>query len=169
MAAERRRYCPQCATRLVQRTIGTHVRLCCVSCDFVCWYYASSLVAALFEYDNRLVFARNVAWPHGKFGLITWFLEPCEDPAAGVAREVAEELALEAEISQFIGAYGFARNNQLLLAYHLYAAGEIRLNDELQEYRLVAKANAQYWHGGTGRAVRDWLWVQGYLPQTRQQ
>src|SRR5699024_6109055 len=160
MAAERRRYCPQCATRLVQRTIETHVRLCCPACDFVFWDNPTPVVAALVEYDNRLVFARNVAWPPGKFGLITGFLEPCEDPAVGVVREVAEELALEAEISQFIGAYGFARNNQLLLAYHLYAAGEIRLNDELQEYRLVAKAKAKYWPGGTGLAVRDWLRAQ---------
>lgn len=160
-----RRYCPVCATPLVQRTIETYDRLCCPTCDFTFWDNPTPVVAALVEYDNRLVFARNTAWPEGKFGLITGFLEPREDPADGVVREVAEELSLTGKITEFIGAYGFARNNQVLLAYHIRGHGDIRLNEELIEYRLVAKHKAYYRPAGTGLAVRDWLRSQGYDPE----
>src|SRR5699024_4717948 len=96
-----RRYCPACATPLVQRTIETYNRLCCPACDFVFWDNPTPVVAALVEYDGRLLVARNAAWPAGKFGLITGFLEPREDPAEGVLREVDEELSLAATISCF--------------------------------------------------------------------
>lgn len=160
-----RRYCPVCATPLEQRTIETYARLCCPACDYTFWDNPTPVVAALVEYDNRLVVARNAAWPLGKFGLITGFLEPCEDPAIGVLREVAEELSLSGEITAFIGAYGFARNNQVLLCYHVRGRGEIRLNEELAEYRLLEKHRVRYWPGGTGLAVRDWLREQGYEPE----
>jgi len=163
-----RRYCPRCATRLVHRSIETYDRLCCPACDFVFWDNPTPVVAALVEYDERLVFARNAAWPEGKFGLVTGFLEPREDPAAAVLREVTEELSLIGRITCFIGAYGFARNNQLLLAYHILGQGEIRLNEELIEYRLVAKHKARYRPAGTGLAVRDWLRAQGHDPQERE-
>jgi len=161
-----RRYCPVCATELAHRMLGGYERLCCSACDFVFWDNPTPVVGAIVEYDNRLLFARNAAWPPGKFALVTGYLEPCEDPAAGILREVREELDLRGEISSFVGAYGFARKNQLLLVYHVHAAhGIIRLNEELAEYRLVAKDQATYWPGGTGWAVRDWLVAQGYSPQ----
>lgn len=159
-----RRYCPVCAAPLAVRTIETHDRLCCPECDYVFWDNPTPVVAAIVEYDNRLLLARNAAWPEGMFGLITGFLEPCEEPADGVVREVAEETALGATINCFVGAYGFARKNQLLLAYHVHAGGQIRLNEELIDYRLIEKHEARYWPGGTGLAVRDWLRGQGYDP-----
>lgn len=163
-----RRYCPTCATALESRLIETYDRLCCPACDFVFWDNPTPVVAALVEYDDRLLVARNAAWPEGKFGLITGFLEPREDPADAVLREVDEELGLAARISCFIGAYGFARKNQLLLAYHVHASGDIQLNEELIEYRLVDKDKMRYWPRGTGHAVRDWLLGQGFSPLQRE-
>jgi len=113
------------------------------------------------------VFARNALWPEGMYGLITGFLEPREDPAEGIVREVAEELGIQAHITEFIGAYGFARKNQVLLAYHLVGQGDITLDAELADYFHVAKQDAEFWPGGTGLAVRDWLRAQGYDPQPR--
>mgnify|MGYP000028083238 CR=1 FL=1 len=35
--------------------------------------------------------------------------------------------------------------------------GEITLNEELAEYRLIAPEKLKAWDYGTGLAVRDWL------------
>lgn len=166
---DRRRYCPVCARPLVMRDLAGFDRLLCpdAQCGYVFWDNPIPVVAAVVEHDDQLVFARNVKWPEGMYGLVTGFLEPREEPAAGVVREVGEELGIEAEITEFIGAYGFARKNQLLLAYHLVGHGDIRLNEELAEWFHVAKAGAEYWPGGTGLAVRDWLRARGYDPQPR--
>lgn len=167
---DRRRYCPVCASQLVEREIAGFQRPVCpdTACGFVFWDNPIPVVAAVVEHQGQLVFARNAQWPQGMHGLVTGFLEPREDPAEGVVREVAEELGIEATITEFIGAYGFARKNQLLLAYHLIGDGEIRLNEELAEWFPVDKAEAEYWPGGTGLAVRDWLRRQGYDPQPRE-
>ena len=167
---ERRQFCPVCAERLIYQTLSDRERLACptAACGYVFWDNPIPVVAGVVEHEGALVFARNVAWPQGMYGLVTGFLEPREEPAEGVVREVAEELGLRARVTEFIGAYGFARKNQLLLAYHLIGEGSIRLNEELAEYFHVDKTKAEYWPGGTGLAVRDWLTSQGYDPQPRE-
>ena len=167
---DNRQFCPVCATRLERRNIGGFERPLCPDfhCGYVFWDNPIPVVAGVVEHDGQLVFARNALWPVGMYGLITGFLEPRETPEDGVIREVAEELGIEARITTFIGAYGFARKNQLLLAYHLIGHGEIHLDEELADYFHVQKGDAKYWPGGTGLAVRDWLRSQGFDPQPRE-
>lgn len=121
------------------------------------WDNPLPVVAALVEYEGRLVLARNAAWAEGKFGLVTGFLERDESPEAAVAREVKEELDLDARSVALIGVYAFPIKNEFILAYHVQAAGRIRLNEELAEIRLVEPDRLKAWDYGTGHAVRDWL------------
>ncbi|MES1926741.1 NUDIX domain-containing protein [Salinisphaera sp. T31B1] len=167
---DNRQFCPVCTSLLVHREIGGIERPLCsdTSCGFVFWDNPIPVVAGIVEHEGKLVFARNALWPEGMYGLVTGFLEPRETPEFGVVREVAEELGLRARVTEFVGAYGFARKNQLLLAYHLVAEGTITLDAELADYFHVDKAEAEYWPGGTGLAVRDWLLSQGYDPQPRE-
>ncbi|MBL8425717.1 MAG: NUDIX hydrolase, partial [Candidatus Accumulibacter phosphatis] len=79
------------------------------------------------------------------------------EPAAGVAREVREELGLDAVAVTLIGVYPFARKHEVIIAYHVLACGEIRLNEELAEFRLIAPEKLKAWDFGTGLAVADWL------------
>jgi NADH pyrophosphatase NudC (nudix superfamily) len=91
------------------------------------------------------------------FGLVTGFLERGETPDEGVLREVEEELGLVGEIADFIGYYAFFQMNQLLLAFHVKATGEIALGDELEEIRRIPPEKLRPWRFGTGYAVMDWL------------
>ena len=47
--------------------------------------------------------------------------------------------------------------NQLIVAYHVVAHGEIRLSPELAEYKLFAPGDIVCWPAGTGYAVAEWL------------
>ena len=127
------------------------------ACGFVHWDNPVPVVAALVEFDGRILLARNVAWPEKAFGLITGYLERDETPEEAIVREVAEELALTAEAVALIGLYAFPDKNQLIVAYHVRAGGTIRLNEELAEIRLIEPARLKAWDYGTGPAVRDWL------------
>ena len=105
-----------------------------------------------------MILARNKAWADPKmFGLITGFLEKGESPEDAVAREVKEELSLEATAVNFVGLYPFERRNELIIAYHVPAQGEVRLNEELADYRRIAPGKLKPWDFGTGLALRDWL------------
>ena len=153
------RFCPQCGGALEMREAGGLPRPTCPdeACGFVLWDNPVPVVAALVEYEGRVVLARNVAWPENAFGLVTGFLERDEAPEAAVAREVAEELGLAVSAVSLIGLYPFARMNQLLIAYHVVAQGRIVLNEELAEVRLIEPGRLKPWDFGTGLAVADWL------------
>lgn len=152
-------YCPLCGKELIKKEMEGKERLACPSdtCGFVWWDNPLTVVAAIVEKDGNILLARNKEWPEKIFALITGFLEKGETPEAAVVREVKEELGLDAEIREMIGIYSFFERNQLIIAYYLTAAGEIRLGDELAEIRMIHPGKLRPWPFGTGLAVRDWL------------
>lgn len=156
------RYCPSCGLPLQTGPLAGRERQACPdpACGWVHWDNPLPVVAAVIQCvdrDGAVLLARNHAWAEGKFGLVTGFLERDESPEAAVAREVREETALESRRVALIGVYPFARKNEVILAYHVEAAGDIVLNEELAEYRLVAPGRLQAWDYGTGPAVAEWL------------
>ncbi len=65
---------------------------------------------------------------------------------------------------QLIGVYDFQRMNQVIIAYHVVARGEVRLSPELAEYRLFTPETVRCWRAGTGYALADWLSARGFTP-----
>lgn len=158
------KFCPHCAKPLSLAVHGEQQRLACAdrTCGFVLWDNPVPVVAVVVEHEGGVILAHNKLWPQKFFGLITGFLEKTDpSPEAAVLREVKEELGLDATEAHFIGHYMFARMNQLLIAYHVPAAGDIVLGDELSEWKRVAFENVRYWPAGTGFALRDWLRTKG--------
>lgn len=166
------RYCPQCATPLAlivaDEDGGPKQRLRCPACDFTHWNNPTPVLAAVVQCADRggrLLLARNAAWTGRMFALITGFMEAGETPEDGIAREVLEETSLVAESVKLIGVYDFQRMNQVIMAYHVVARGEIELSPELAEYRLFEPSDVLCWPAGTGFALADWLRGQGLVPQ----
>ena len=156
------RYCPRCGGDLADACIDDHARRVCpdTACGFIAWGNPVPVVCALIECLDRggqRLLARNVAWPAGRFALVTGFLERDEAPALAVAREVKEETGLDTRAVHWIGNYSFAEANQVLLVYHVEAVGDIALNDELAEVKLIPKHKLKGWERGTGWAVLDWV------------
>jgi NADH pyrophosphatase NudC (nudix superfamily) len=166
------RFCPQCATKLAPRVEdedgAPKERMRCPACDFTHWNNPTPVLAAVVECadrDGQLLLARNAAWAGRMFALITGFMEAGETAEAGITREVAEETALQVEALNLIGVYDFQRMNQVIIAYHAVARGEIRLSPELAEYKLFAPADVVCWRAGTGYALADWLRGRGIAPR----
>jgi NAD+ diphosphatase len=156
------RFCPHCGSPLARGWIAGRERAYCraTGCEFVHWDNPLPVVAALIQCadrDGAVLLARNHAWATGKFGLITGFMERDESPEEAVAREVREEVGLVADAVVLIGVYPFQRKNEVILAYYISACGEITLNEELAEYRLVPPNRLKPWDFGTGLAIADWL------------
>jgi NAD+ diphosphatase len=153
------RFCPRCATPLATREDGGRDRLACPKegCGYVFYDNPTPVVSALVEREGAIILARNKGWPEEWFGLVAGFLERGESPPEGVLREVKEELGLDGEIVSLIGLYPFPEMNQVIIAYHVRARGEIALGDELAAYKAVPPEKLRPWPMGTGHAVRDWL------------
>ncbi len=165
-------FCSNCATRLepiaMVEDSGEKVRLRCPACGWTHWNNPTPVLAAVIECvdrEGRILLARNAAWPGKFYGLVTGFMEAGETPEEGIAREVGEETSLTVEALSLIGVYEFLRMNQVIIAYHAKARGEIVLSPELVEYRTVAPERVKCWPAGTGRALADWLTSRGIEPQ----
>jgi NAD+ diphosphatase len=165
------RHCPNCATPLARTTVeedgGPKERLRCPACGWTHWNNPVPVLAAVIEctdHGGQILLARNAAWPGRMFALITGFMEAGETPEEGVAREVVEETSLTVESTRLIGVYDFQRMNQLIVAYHVCAHGEVRLSPELAEYRRFAPTEVRCWPAGTGYALADWLRSRGHVP-----
>jgi NADH pyrophosphatase NudC (nudix superfamily) len=98
------------------------------------------------------------------FALITGFMEANETAGEGIIREVQEETGLRVEAPVLVGVYDFQRMNQLIVAYHVQARGEIVLSPELAEYKLFRPEDLRCWRAGTGYALADWLTARGITP-----
>ena len=166
------RFCSNCATPLewlsIEEDGGPKSRLRCPGCAYTHWNNPTPVLAAVIEMADRggqVLLARNAAWAGRMFALVTGFMEADETPEEGIAREVGEETSLTVDSLSLIGVYEFLRMNQVIIAYHVAARGEIVLSPELAEYKLMAPEQIKCWPAGTGRAVADWLISRGIEPQ----
>ena len=163
------RFCPQCATPLqwIARLEdgGEKQRLRCPACDWTHWNNPTPVLAAVIEYQGRILLARNAAWTDKFYALVTGFMEAGETPEEGIAREISEETQLRACSLELIGVYDFQRMNQLIIAYHAACEGEVKLSPELVDYKLFAFEQVRCWPAGTGQALADWLRSRGHEPQ----
>jgi NADH pyrophosphatase NudC (nudix superfamily) len=162
------RFCPSCATPLAHiealEDSGPKTRLRCPACDWTHWNNPTPVLAAIVEYRGQVLLARNALWPPKMFALITGFMEAGETPQEGIAREVKEETNLDVREADLVGVYDFQRMNQVIIAYHVVADGEVSLSPELVDYRLYDLSDLKCWPAGTGYALADWLRTRGHEP-----
>ena len=162
-------FCPDCATPLQWMDMledgGYKKRNRCPACGFTHWNNPTPVLAAVITYQNKILLARNAAWPGRMFALVTGFMEAGESPEEGIAREIAEETNLAAGELSLIGAYEFKRMNQLIVAYHAVCDGDVKLSPELAEYKLFEPEKVVCWQAGTGLALAKHLQSLGHTPQ----
>jgi len=162
------KFCPSCAKPLGMVTQvedgGPKARLRCTHCDYTHWNNPTPVLAAVVEYEGKILLARNAAWSGEKFALITGFMEAGETPEGGIEREIAEETNLSTSALKLIGVYDFQRMNQIIIAYHAVCSGEVKLSPELVDYKLYAFEDVVCWPAGTGFAVADFLTSRGHTP-----
>ena len=162
------KFCPACAAPLTLQSQmedgGEKARLRCTACDYTHWNNPTPVLAAVVEYQGKILLARNAAWSGEKFALITGFMEAGETPEGGIAREISEETNLQTSALKLIGVYDFQRMNQVIIAYHAVCHGEVRLSPELVDYKLYAFEDVLCWPSGTGYALAEFLRSRGHEP-----
>ena len=156
-------FCSKCGSELVDKEEDGRIRRVCSSdsCDWVFWNNPTPVVAAIVEHEGKVLLVRNKGWPAKWLGLVTGFLEKGETPEDGVLRELKEELGLTGVIEEFLGTYSFFEANQIILAFHVKAEGEVTLGDEIEKYRAFPPEKVKPWSLGTGPALKDWLEKRG--------
>jgi NAD+ diphosphatase len=157
------RFCLRCGGALQPHEEEGRTRLRCEACSWVHYGNPTPVVAAIVEHrlegesEASVVLVRNHGWPEKWFGLVTGFLEANETPGEGVLRELKEELGLDGTVVSLVGVYAFPQRNELIVAYHVRATGEIVRGAELADHKRVPIEKVRPWPFGTGEALKDWL------------
>jgi NADH pyrophosphatase NudC (nudix superfamily) len=168
---KRMKYCPECASLLEPKHVDGVERKACTSpeCSFVHWDNPVPVVAALVQYQGKIVLARNSQWPEDMFSLVTGYLERSETPEEASVREVKEELGLNGKVQDFIGCYSFTEKNQVILAHWVVATGELKSGSEISEVKLLSREELELWQFGrlalTSAIVK--LWLEKTTPNNR--
>ena len=100
------RYCPYCATRLVQADDHGVMRPTCPACGFIAYRNPAPAVGVILERDEHIVLVRRRFEPMaGLWSLPAGFMEYGESPEATAVRETLEETGLEIELTGLQNAY----------------------------------------------------------------
>jgi 8-oxo-dGTP diphosphatase len=104
-------YCPQCGSRLANRTIERRDRASCERCGFVDYENPKPCVGVLVVDAGKVLLVERAAEPFkGYWDIPGGFLDAAEGPAEAARREMLEETGLEidpVEVLDFwLDAYG---------------------------------------------------------------
>ena len=157
------RFCPLCATRLVQRTVAGRVRATCPECGWVHYAQLKVGAGAVIERQGRLLLLRRARAPfRGCWNLPAGYVEADESPATAAERETFEETGLSVQATELFGLYFFAddpRGNGLLIAYRCrVVGGTLCESDEGYEPTYFSRDElpTALAGGGHDRAIADW-------------
>jgi 8-oxo-dGTP diphosphatase len=136
------RQCPRCAAALEHE----HGLVRCPACALVVYARPTPAVCALIvDDDGRVLLGRRAVEPAaGRWDILGGFMEEDEQPLETLRRELREELGLEIEPLEFVGAVGDRYGEEARATLNLcwtarVVGGELRLSEELAEVRWFAR------------------------------
>ena len=103
----------------------------CPDCNLIAYPRLSPSIIVLVHRDDKLLLARNAAWPEGMYSTLAGFVEPGESIEQTVHREVFEEVGIHVKNLRYLGSQSWPFPNSLMLGFHAeYDRGEFVLQPE---------------------------------------
>ena len=134
-------HCARCGALTASGEAG-HVRKC-PSCGATHHPRTDPVVIMLVRDDehDRVLLGRQPRWPAGRFSTLAGFVEPGESLEDAVAREVAEEAAVEVGDVRYRSSQPWPFPASLMVGFHAtYAGGEAHTADrELEAVRWFGR------------------------------
>lgn len=99
------RYCPRCGeARLQPNNAKSFV---CTSCGFVYYHSSAAVVAAIIEYEDKIILTHRANEPQkGTLALPGGFVDYEEDLECALIRELQEELNIKVSTPIYLCSYG---------------------------------------------------------------
>jgi NAD+ diphosphatase len=117
-------HCGACGT-LTER-VGRERARRCPACGLIAYPRIAPAMMVLVTRGQRLLLARGVNFPPGRYSALAGFLEAGETIEEAIMREVREEVGIEVGPPQYFGSQSWPFPNSLMIAFTApYAAGEL--------------------------------------------
>ncbi len=132
----RSRFCGGCGGELDASQGGWSMR--CARCGLETYPRTDQAIIVAVSSGDRLLLGRQQTWPAGRWSLVAGFVEPGETLAQAVAREVAEETAVQVRDVVYADSQPWPFPSALMLGFFAEAdadAADPVVGDELEAAR----------------------------------
>lgn len=128
------RFCPRCGGQLEHGHAGHLAR--CTACGAQHFPQLDpAVIVRVTDADDRVLLARQISWPAGRFSVLAGFVEPGETIEGTVRREVGEEVGVRVGAVDYVASQPWPFPSSLMLGFT--AAAETTELD-LQEDEIAA-------------------------------
>lgn len=140
----RARHCGVCGAP-TRSTHAGHRRECTSDvCGDVQFPRADPAVITLVRRGERSLLARQPGWPPGRYSTLAGFVEPGETLEQAVGREVAEEVGLVVEATEYFASQPWPFPHTLMIGFRTRAGpGETMLGAEIEDARWFEREELQ--------------------------
>lgn len=128
------KFCPTCQSSLVRKEIEHKARLTCPNCGFIFWNNPKPVTSILLHKDGKVLMLKSHKEPYVDYWVLPGgYIDYEEEPFQAAAREVKEEIGLEAKIESLIDVYRIGddpRGANIDIVYVGTAEGEPKVESE---------------------------------------
>ena len=120
-------FCPNCGTRLTERSIGDEGLVpWCESCQCP-WFdsFSTCIIAAVMNDAGEVLLQRERRRPEREV-LVAGYIKPGESAEDAARREIAEETGLTVTSLRYVGSYPHMNGDMLMLGFAATAEGEVK-------------------------------------------
>ncbi len=123
------KYCPACATPLLEKTVSHVSRPSCPACGFILFLEPKLVTVVVVQHGGKILLGRrNMEPARGKWTFFGGYVDRGEKVEDAAIREVKEETNLDVRLDALLGLYSERGNPHILVAY----AASI-INDDISE------------------------------------
>lgn len=159
------KYCPMCATTMVQAEKFGALRQCCPNpeCEFVVFQDPKVVTVVLVEHQGRILLGRrNISPAKGEWTFTGGYVNRGEKVEDAALREVKEETNLTIALNGLIGIYSDTDNPYILLAFRAIPVSDLAhlqpQAEEVMELKFFAPNEMPpLAFGFDQRILADWI------------
>jgi NAD+ diphosphatase len=120
-------FCGRCGRRMADHeTDGART---CESCGLTVYPTVSPAIIVAIERDGKLLLARGLNFPKGRYSVLAGFVEPGESLEEAVQREIFEEVSLRVKDIRYFGSQPWPFPHSLMMGFTaVWDSGEISID-----------------------------------------
>jgi 8-oxo-dGTP diphosphatase len=121
------KFCPRCATPLVEEERFGAVRQTCPNCSFIFFQDPKVVTVVLIEFEGKILLGKRSIEPGlGEWSFPSGYVNRGESVELAAVREVKEETNLDIELNGLLGVYSETDNPIILVVYRAEITGDVK-------------------------------------------